>query len=215
MLKLLPVVIITKEQNISIFMCKVYERKASEPLELRINKFCSDNNLELKANSDIVRICKKFDFDVYKMPLNREKIDGIIWVDESNNIKRIGVNNALDMENSRFVIAHELAHYITQKENIGQDKVLFAMRDKIFHGEAKSQEENDMDYMAAAILVPKEEFLKDLNILKIDLSKIYDHKEGTVYDVVEEKDIKLLSRAYNVTDEVIVRRIAEVSYYNS
>lgn len=196
-------------------MCKVYDRKASEPLESRISKFCTDNNLELKANSDIVRICKKFDFDVYKMPLSKEKVDGVIWVDESKNIRRIGVNSALDMENSRFVIAHELAHYITKKENIGQDKVLFAMRDKIFHGEEKSKEENDMDYMAAAILVPKEEFLKDLNVLKIDLNKICDHKEGTVYDVVEEKDIRLLSRAYNVTDEVIVRRIAEVSYYNS
>lgn len=195
-------------------MCRVYTKEKSEKLENRLTAFLEKIDYILEANDDIVQFSKKINFDVFKMPLADEKLDGMILVDENKGIRRIAVNKSLDLRDSRFVIAHEIAHYITEKEKIGDDGVLlFAKRDRILHGGEKDDLENDMDYMAAAMLVPKEDFVNILKLLRIDLNAIQDHTEETVKRVVNLKVIDLLSNFYTVKQEVIIRRIAEVSYY--
>lgn len=195
---------------ISYFMCKVFTHDKSSMLEEKIEKFCQNNTLTLGRNSDIIRFGKNLGFDIFKMPLDNEKIDGVILFD--NEEKLIGVNESLDLQDSRFVIAHEIAHFITQKlETQSGEAPFFAMRDKILHGEKKAPLENDMDYMAAAILVPKDLFMKDLKALNIDIKDKNDEK--TVKDSINDFVIQYLSQLYNVKDSVIIRRIAELSYY--
>lgn len=193
-------------------MCKVYTREKSEPLEKKLAAFCETNDIKLNQNTDIVRTGKRLGFDIFKLPLDDEQLDGVILCEDGDKI--IGVNDSLDMQDSRFVVAHEIAHYISEKADAINGKVpLFARRDKILHGEEKSATENDMDYMAAAMLVPKDIFIEDLKVFNVNFGELKDHQESTVIEKVNSKIINYLAILYNVKVQVIVRRIAELSYY--
>ena len=137
----------------------------------------------------------------FEMP---EKLDGVILVD--NDEKSIGVDTRLTPMNIRKVIAHELGHYIREvSRNNGKEDILFAMKDRIFHDDEKSDEENEMDYYAAAILVPFKHLkgmIKGLNIKGIRSLK--DAEE------ISSEKIDLLSAYYRVDKELIKRRIYEV-----
>lgn len=183
--------------------------------ESLIHDFFEDNNLNLDIPIDIVSLVKKLGFRVLAMDLSliEENIDGLILVDEvSHRIgqfetdKLIVYDRALkDIKETRFVIAHELAHYIDQKRN-GKN-VVFG--EKIRHGEAKKKEkdkdkireEQKMDYMAAAILVPRDSLVHELKLIK------YNNLDELSKGIV----IGDLSNKYAVSSEVMKRRIEEVN----
>lgn len=183
--------------------------------ELLISDFFKNNNLQLRVPVDIVSLVKKLGFRVLAMDLSliEENIDGLILVDEvSHKIgqletdKLIVYDRALkNFKETRFVIAHELAHYIDQKKN-GKN-VVFG--EKIRHGEAKNKdnnpdkikEEQKMDYMAAAILVPHDSLKHELELIK------YNNLDELSKGIV----IGDLSNKYAVSSEVMKRRIEEVN----
>ena len=192
-------------------MSKIYTKEESEKLEKRLDEFCKKNGLSFDNETNISSICKQLNILNFAIPLNEEKLYGVIII--YNETRAIAINEKLDVQDARFVIAHELAHYITEAERSGNKTPLFAERDNIFHGMEKRDEENDMDYLAAAMLIPKNQFIEELKTLQIDLKSLLGKSVVEVKKNVSLLFIDFLAKRYNVKEEVVIRRIAEVAYY--
>ena len=114
---------------------------------------------------DIIALAKMLGFTVGMSPLPDSE-DGFIIVDNTkkytkkilniNSDKIICVNSERDIKEKKFILAHELGHYFlhyqgTQNEQLGY----FAHRE---NKKGKDEYENDVDYFAACLLMPKEQF---------------------------------------------------------
>lgn len=153
---------------------------------------------------DAVELANRLDFKVYSMDLPG-KYDGILLVDETGrlargeNQRRIAINKNLSREDMRFVVMHELSHYIAHKFLYPDDSVQLALRDRFYDENGnrvvgrRNEIENHMDFMAACLLMPEDEVRNDIN---------QKEKSDELIDFLCEK--------YNVSSEMAKRRIDEV-----
>ena len=171
-------------------------------LESRVERFFTEKNISRETNTDITKVCTTLGINVSSLKLPdvlKNEIDGLILV--KGESKKIGINSDLSPKKARFVIAHELAHYITQEGHLE-----YAFKDKIYHGDEKPAVEHEMEFMAAAILVPREIFKLYLDVL--DIKGEYT-KENVVN--VNPVIIDLLADRFQVESDLIYRRIIEVA----
>lgn len=148
---------------------------------------------------DVIDVAKRLGFVVGNAILNEED-DGFIIVAENQEEilevktnKLIGVNSDRTLEWKRFIVAHEIGHYILhfkEKNMTG----LYAHRD---HKRGHSEIENEADFFAANLLMPRDMFKDKYNAMK----KIYDNYKEIV---------DALSRHYIVTAKMAERRIKEL-----
>ncbi len=173
-------------------------------VEKNISEFCKKHKIEFTRDCDLFEVCQQLGIKVLSMFMEDSipGVDGLLLVNK--NKKVIGVNNNLPLHQARFVIAHELSHYIRNDMSENKSDV-FAAKDKLFHDEDKDIEEHIMDYMAASILVPKEEFNKDLERLSLQNVKTKEDVKN-----VSPDDIEYLAYRYNVESKLIRRRFLEV-----
>lgn len=193
-------------------MCAIYDKKKSLPLENKLSEFIKKNKISLSSDLDIVSVCRSLKIQAKYMDLEEENLLGFILINK--NYRIIAVNHKLKPVDVRFVVAHELGHYIDESHGRDDDFIV-AMKDIMNRGDDKPEQEHDMDYLAAAMLVPKDQFIEDLQRYGIDCEKFKGCKtEREVYNKLEDlRLIEILARRYRVSDRLIVRRIAEVSYY--
>lgn len=179
-----------------------HTKEQMNELETRVETFFNNNNIPSEKNTDITKVCTSLGIIVSSLKLPDElknEIDGLILV--KGDSKKIGVNSELSPRKARFVIAHELSHYITQG-----DSLEYAFKDEIYHGKEKSQLEQDMDYMAAAILVPRKIFKVYLDALGITGEYTKDTVKNVNLVLVD-----LLADRFQVERDLIYRRIIEVA----
>ena len=109
---------------------------------------------------DVIDVAKRLGFVVGNAVLNEED-DGFIVVEEGRKEimgiktdKLIGVNSDRSLAWKRFIIAHELGHYVLhfKEKNL---KGLYAHRD---HKRGRDELENEADFFAANLLMPRESF---------------------------------------------------------
>lgn len=83
-------------------------KKADKEIE---NFFVANKCLDFcqTPNFDIIKLCSSLGFEMLSLNLDRG-IDGVVLVKSGKKI--IGVSNRVAPRASRFVVAHELAHYI-------------------------------------------------------------------------------------------------------
>ena len=170
---------------------KTIENKAAETLS-RVNDKGS-------ASIDIIGLARHLGFVVGNAELSDDE-DGFIIVDEGKKEilgqatdKLIGVRADQSIEWKRFVIAHEIGHYILHY-NKEVNNGMYAHRD---HKKGKNEFENEADYFAANLLMPADRFLKNYEELqKISLS-------------VEEK-VLVLAKRFCVTEKMTIRRFEEL-----
>jgi len=170
---------------------KGIEEKARQTLE--------DANDKNDAMVDIINIANNLGFTVYNVEMEDSE-DGFILVNEKeNNIfgqetsKLIGVNLTRSAEWKRFIIAHEIGHYIlyyNEEKNNG----MFAHRE---HKTGKDEFENEIDFFAASLLVPAERFKKNLNELK-------------KANLTKKEIIFILAERFRVERKIIERRFGEL-----
>lgn len=110
----------------------------------------------------------------------------------TSNDKIIGVNAKRSFDWKRFIIAHEFAHSNLHYK-AGNPTYLHRENTK-----GKSSEENDADYFAAALLMPKESFRRLYNQFK---------KSG----LNETATCLQLAAIFKVPFDSVVRRVEEVA----
>lgn len=191
-------------------MNKVFTKESSDPLEERLSKFLGSHKLSISNDTDIISVCEKLNLTGVYMPLD-EKYYGFILVNEKYRV--IAIKESLESLDARFLIAHELGHYITAYDESKDEKNQFvvAAREIYGYGVEKPDTEQEMDYLGAAILVPKEQFMRELDALKVKYKDLHTESEvmkNVSYDIISD-----FANRYRVTKQLIIRRIAEVSYY--
>ena len=168
-----------------------------DDLEKRAADLLHNHDVDATDGFDIVVLAQKMGFVVGNAKLADDE-DGLIAVDKSKDSlfntssnMVILVNRNRDYYFKRFIVAHELGHYMLE----GNGKQIYAHR-KNKTGE-RSENEQEVDYFAANLLMPKDEFT----------SKYYEIvKSSTVIYEIADK----LSKVFQTPMESIYRRLEEL-----
>lgn len=152
-----------------------------------------------KVPIDVIDVAKRLGFAVAQAKLNTDD-DGFIVVDKGKleilGIKTdrlIGFNYNRTPEWKRFIIAHEIGHYALDYEKDNSNG-LYAHRD---HRRGHDQAENEVDYFAASLLMPKKVFVNIYNMFKETSS------DNNVL-------VDMLSKYFLVTTKMATRRVEEL-----
>lgn len=189
-------------------MYKLLPKEKRNELEMRVKEFLSNGGIEHRKKIDITQVCYSLNLQVVSMDFPSEISDryhGVILVSGSDRV--IGVNKIVSPRSARFIVAHELAHYITEYKK----QKSFAFADTTCDiGSDKSDYEREIDYMAASILVKKDDFLNDLKMLNISNNTITTIEDIDDENKINPRIIEMLAESYGVDETVIKRRILEV-----
>ena len=164
-----------------------------QSMESMLRSFLSEKNVTWSVPVDIFELADQLGFDVRGAEFD-EHMDGLIVVNEFEDKidgfetnKVIAYNCKKDIENKKFIVAHELAHYIWEKSQAKEKRIVVAARDH--HGRYSDDEnEQRMDYIAASILVPGEHLVN-----------------SGITDPIE------VAKKYRVPEELAQRRLQEVA----
>lgn len=119
--------------------------------------------------------------------------DGFLFVPGDKKDMLIVVNNYRTTEEKRFIVAHELAHYMLHYEDSTAGESIMYRE----HIKGKNDRENDADYFAACILMPYESFFKKAEYLKVQNYELKDI-------------IDILQSIFKTPRESVQRRMEEV-----
>lgn len=177
-----------------ILMSTINLKRKSE-IEEQVTGLLKEYGYSFEKNDyvNIVNFVKNLGFVVGNAEL-ADNEDGFLMIRPQNKNteedKIIGVNVDRTFEWKRFIIAHELGH-----------SILHCLAGKpYFHREnikGKDESENEADYFAAALLMPKDSFKRLYNQLK---------NEGLNDTAVSMK----LASVFKVPSESVCRRMGEV-----
>ena len=165
-------------------------------MENLISSFLETVKVEYTIPVDIFKFATDLGFDVRGAEFT-DKLEGLIIVNERmNKIANFDSNKVIaydcskDINTKKFIVAHEMAHYICKKVNSYHEDIVVAARD---HAKdySENKEEQKMDYIAASLLIPKDDL--------IDFIK--GHKR---------KRISQIAKRYNVSSELAKRRVEEI-----
>jgi len=168
-----------------------------ERIENEAYKLLSETWTDATNGLDIVLLAKKLGFVVGNTVLPDNE-DGFIIVDErktdllgTSSNKVIGVNTERDNYDKLFIVAHELGHYVLE----GKEKPIYAHREKKV--ESRSEIEQEVDYFAASLLMPRNEFVARFSELS---------KDSEYISQIAEKLKQIFSAPY----ESVIRRLDEL-----
>lgn len=189
---------------------KMFDKDDYPILENLLNLFFKDNKIEKPSGrTDIYDLAKKMSFDIkyaFIEPQENVKVEGILLVDENkekigkfSGPRGIALNCLNTPRENRFIVAHELSHYIFEKFLVDyKPVVLTGQRLEHMVGKERDDFEQAIDYMAAATLIPLDQFDKQYEKAK--------EGQRTMQDFVEE-----MSSYYNVPTKAIEKRINELA----
>lgn len=172
-----------------------------ENAEDLVKNFLKGNSLDyaLSQPVDIFQLAKEIGFRCFSGNKMEDRFDGAILVDEAEDKKLIAYNPNRTIEQVRFIVAHELSHYMKVKMEDPNSEVVLACRDNRL--EKRSPEEQFIDYMGVALLVPKDQFTNDVKMSKEIL--------------IEDRmlAVRVLSKKYKVDSIIISRRMCELELW--
>ncbi len=155
-------------------------------------KFLNQLSFNGKGPVPIVQIAKSMGFKIYQQPMET-RLSGFIAVDEElkglfHNDKIISVNINDEIGHQRFVIAHELAHYLF--DYCPESKEYYDTYVKDTH---ETDSEKIANRFAAELLMPKSSFIEQFRNCK------------SSSNVIDE-----LKKKFQVQDKAIIKRLREV-----
>lgn len=148
---------------------------------------------ESRKNIDVVKSAKSMGFTVGTVKLSKEE-QGFIVVDNEKRAKAIGLNELNDGDTNRWVLAHEIGHFLLHSE---KGKALYWRENKT----GKSEIEQQADWFATCFLMPK-------GIFKTQYEKLKKN------NYADNLIISALALAFRVPFRSVERRIEEI-YGNS
>lgn len=192
-------------------MSKTFTPEEIVEMEEVISSFLTETKTTLTPPVDIFKFATELGFDVRAAKLP-DKIEGLIIVDEADESgekfskfrtsKVIGYNVNFDLIQNKFTIAHELSHYIDEKMSSGKEgtKVVIAAREPYRPGYSNNVDEQRKDYMAAALLIPKDDLL----------AKISENR-----NLIDDQFYQRMAEYYRVDIRLVKRRVEEVSLWQA
>ena len=179
----------------------LYNVNAAEDLARQVLEIGGYN--ELTGPTPIIEIAKEFGFVTYKTSDMPEDISGNIFVggttkDIYDNNKVIIVSNNEELFHQRFIVAHELAHYLLDcvgnPEYIDESILFSKTYPKTNHD---SVEETRADRFAAELLMPTKEFTiqyikamkrsnKNMRYVITYLSDFFETKKSSIRQRIQE-----------------------------
>lgn len=194
-------------ERLSVYiMSKPFTPEEITDMEEVVSSFLKANQITLVPPVDIFKFATRLGFDVRAAKLPGE-IEGLIIVDESSEkiskfrtSKVIGYNIKFNLIKNKFIVAHELAHYIDEKmspDNQGS-KIVIAAREPCGPDYSNNIDEQRKDYMAAALLIPKDDLIRKLP------------KDRSLLD---DQFYQRLADHYRVDFRLAKRRVEEVSLW--
>lgn len=149
----------------------------------------------------IVKIVKAFDFRAYKEDLKKELPGDISINGKTKEIyehdKIILVKKSDELYHQRFIVAHELAHYLFEFLGSEEYEKSLEFHDNYHKDDHVTIPEKRANRFAAAILMPRASFIEQ-------------YKIGKAANLQDMYFIEYLSRFFETPEESIVRRIQEV-----
>ncbi|MDE7302126.1 MAG: ImmA/IrrE family metallo-endopeptidase [Oscillospiraceae bacterium] len=156
-------------ERIQVYLMTVqFSKEEMQQMEKLVKTFLDTMEIECVVPIDIFKVATDLGFDVRGAEFE-EQLEGLIIVNEyidkiggfdSNKI--IAYNCSKDINTKKFIVAHELAHYISKKTNAYGKKIVVAARDHV-DSYSEDREEQRMDYIAASLLIPKNDLCQFLN----------------------------------------------------
>lgn len=178
-------------------MTPKFNAEQMRDMESQVGRFLQGTEMVLVPPVDIFKFATELGFDVRGADFEG-KLDGLIIADEySEQIRGFRSNKVIaydcykPMNDIKFIVAHELAHYIVAKTDNPDGKLVFGAKDRAYGSYSVYDNEQKMDYIGASLLVPFD-----------DLSMLINEKP--------EVDSKMVALRYRVSAELAERRIAEV-----
>lgn len=173
--------------------------KDKRKIEKKANDFLGSAEEE-NGIIDIIAFARSKGFEVFLSELPGKNEDGVIYVDMENGeekTKKILISNELKYPAARFIIAHELGHYVLHYDRNDMSK----QKGKVFFHvdthENKAKEEQEADYFAACLLMPQKTFKNKYEELNAKM------ENGNVV-------VNMLSQIFIVEPNAVSRRIPEV-----
>lgn len=143
---------------------------------------------------DVARLAEKNGAVVLqKCGLEERGLAGLSLKNELHRV--ISVNNSLNRQKRRFMLAHELGHIICSTEQ--QNIIVDSDYGKALSLDSEDRHEREATLFAISLLIPKKNLLlsiKSINEKKIEFSKM----------------VKLLAEEYDTEEWVIMFRIARL-----
>lgn len=172
----------------------VYKNREMEEISKQFLSKLNDQE-QYDGPIPIVKIAKKLGFNVYQQDMEKE-LSGFIAIDPEikqsmGNDKIIVVNVNDEIGHQRFVIAHELAHYLFDYEP--KDNVV-EYYNTYYKDTHDSESEERANRFAAELLMPRERFVDEV------LSK-----GPYTLDLIKD-----LQNSFQVQDKAIIKRLHEV-----
>lgn len=167
-------------------------------MEKMLSSFLEREKIQLSIPVDIFELASSLGFDIRGAEL-KGSLEGLLLVNEHiekiepfESNKLIAYNCQKEIFSKKFIVAHELMHYVIEKSNSQYKKVVVAARD---HEQSYSDDvgEQKMDYLAASLFIPRD-----------DLKKRYENLKK------DEISCEEVATVYNVDFELAKRRIEEV-----
>lgn len=172
-------------------------------IEKILDSFLQERGLVLEPPVDVFELANKIGFQVIGADFE-DPLEGLIIVDENEKkIKKFKSNKIIayninkEINDSQFIVAHELAHYIQKKVANPDNHVVLATRE---HTDTYSsnKEEQETDYLAAAILIPKNDLIKKFGI--------FFEENKLPFDFISN----VISKYYDTNEKLAERRCEEV-----
>ena len=152
----------------------------------------------LSPTVDAAELAIRMGFEVFNADLDADD-EGFIAINTNEKAifgaktnRVIGISRNLDLAQKRFVIAHELGHYCLHYD---ESSPIYAHRDKRFKGE----EEQDVDYFAACLLMPEKPF------------KAFYRAAKEIFGSNKERILSFLSKNFIAPVGSVERRISELA----
>lgn len=177
--------------------------KIKDEMENKAYNCLKKYGYKLDAPIDITELATNMGFTVGSTELPNS-LDGFIIVDNQKQLLQnidtnmlIAVNEDRTEENIRFIIAHELAHYINEYN----EQKLFACREQHKEGHPRPESEDCNDFLAACLLMPSEA-VKEYHTYLVNSDEINEKDELNI--------TKKIASYFNVELNCAKRRINEV-----
>lgn len=158
----------------STYSLNVYKLDFLEDLAKKILEItgCFSNKTEL------LKLASMLSLNVFNAGFDDDNIAGMLKIE--NNQYNIYINKSQPIVRQRFTLAHEISHFILHKDLIDEQKGSVLYR-KDFN--SSSSIEQQANFLAAALLMPKEEIEKAWKTLSniLEIAEIFETSKEATY----------------------------------